>query len=43
MKTKQRTANKATVIGLELKLGFAPVSFFRSPFSSGGWGGGGTQ
>ena len=40
MKTKQRTANEATVIGLEFKLGFAPVSFFRSPFSSGGGGGG---
>ena len=37
MRTKQR----ATVIGLGFKLGFAPISFSRSP--PGGGGVGGTQ
>ena len=30
MGTKQRIANEVTVMGLEFKLGFAPISFSRS-------------
>lgn len=37
MGTKQRIANEVTVIGLGFKLGFAPISFSRSP--PGGEGG----
>lgn len=42
MGTKQRIANEAAVIGLGFKLGFVPIAFSRSPFSS-GVGVGGTQ
>ena len=41
MGAKQRIANEATVIGLGVKLGFAPISFSLSP--PGGGGVGGTQ